>query len=92
MFDWNVRFGDVLVIISFVAIVAVQIFRAGRVPLMMENMQQDLRDQKQSIQKISDTLVQVAVQKTRLDGQQEQMTILQRQIEDMRNGRGFIVN
>ena len=92
MIDWNIRFGDILVVISLIASFMVFAFKSGGFSQSIEAMRDDLRELKENQQRIAEVLMDIAVQKTRIDSVEKRVDTMYMQIEDLRHGRGFILD
>lgn len=90
--DWNIRFGDILVMGTLICSALVYAFRAGGVAERIEVMTNGLDELKRGYKEVADLLVQVAVQQNRLDTQDERINRLSAWIDDLRRGQGFIVD
>lgn len=89
--DWSIKFGDILVVVGFVGTLWIYTMKIGGFVYNARAMQEELRGLKMEMQKMSDVLTQLAVQKTRLDAQAERQNLLDARIEDLRKGKGYIV-
>lgn len=89
--DWTIRLGDVLVFVGLLATLFLFVTRIGGYVYSNEVMMKDITELKSAIRDITRVLTEVAVQKTRLDAQAERQNLLERRLEDLRHGRGFIV-
>lgn len=84
MMDWNIRLGDVLVMISLFGSVLVYAFRAGGLTQKIETLSVGLDKLESAYKEMADLLVQVAVQKARLDSQDERLNRLSGWIDECR--------
>lgn len=91
MIDWNIRFGDILVMVSLAGAMFIYAFRAGGLKQSFDSMKSDLNELKISQKAMTNLLTQVAVQGTRLDSMNDRINILDHRIEALRKGDGFIV-
>lgn len=99
MIDWSVRFGDILVMVSFLVsaiifagtvLIKIGSFTTG-FNIKMDVMQTDMKDMKDWQRAMQATLTAVAVQQSKLDAVDRRLTIIDESIDDIRHGRGFIV-
>lgn len=91
MIDWSIRFGDILVIVSILGTIGVFAFRSGGFTQSIESMKEDLVELKLSQRAQTEVLAKLAVYQTRIDSLEKRIDWIQDQIEDMRHGRGFIL-
>lgn len=84
MIDWNIRFGDLLVVASFLGGGIIYAFRTGRFAETVSTMRRDINLVITTMASMATTMTQIAVQEERLDSQAERMNILHREIQDMR--------
>ena len=91
MIDWTVRFGDVLVVITILGTLGIFAFRSGGFTQSIEAMKKDLAELKVSQLAQTKVLTELAVYQNQLMMLEKRMDYLQTQIEDMRHGRGFIL-
>jgi hypothetical protein len=88
----------ILKVAQFVAIIGslgVGLFTIGRsssrVEAAITNQAQDLIDMKAELKKLADVITQQAVQSSRIDNINSQIIMIQRTIEDLRRGSGYII-
>lgn len=91
MIDWNIRVGDLVIMASFAASILLFAYRAGGLSQKFDDVKSDLDELKSQQGKLLTLLTQVAVQESRLDTLGDQVNTLDKRIEDMRRGYGFIV-
>lgn len=92
MIDWNIRFGDILVMASLAGAMFIYAFRAGGLKQSFDSMKEDLTEMKEAQNRMTTLLMQVAVQESRLDSMNDRINILDGRIESMQRGKGFIVS
>lgn len=90
MIDWNIRFGDLLVVASLVGTALVYAFKSGRFAESIERMQEEIREMKEVAKAMSKVVTNMAVQNTRLDTAAERLNTMDKKIEDLRRGDGYI--
>lgn len=91
MIDWNIRFGDILIMVTLAGSMFIYAFRAGGLKQSFDSMKKDLNELKDSQKEMTSLLMQVAVQESRLDSLNDRINILDRRLESLRKGDGFIV-
>lgn len=84
MIDWQIRFGDLLVVASFLGGGIIYAFRTGRFTETVSTMRRDIDTVMLAMQTMAVTLSKIAVQEERLDSQAERMNILHRDLQDIR--------
>lgn len=84
MIDWNIRFGDLLTVGSFLAAGIIYAFRTGRFTETVSVLRRDIDKVMETLNKVVTTMATIAVQESRLDAQAERMNILHRDIQDIR--------
>jgi septal ring factor EnvC (AmiA/AmiB activator) len=93
--DWTVRFGDVLVMVSFLttAIITglVLSVRVGGFSTRMDFIQKDMGELKDWQKAMQATLTAIAVQQSKIAAVERRLEIIDESINDIRHGRGFIV-
>lgn len=90
MIDWNVRIGDILVVISLAGTCIFYAFRSGRFAESILTMQREIKELKEVAKSLAVIITQQAVSVVRLDSQAERMNIIDQKIEDLRHGDGLI--
>lgn len=90
MIEWNVRIGDILVVISMAGTFVLYAFRSGRFAESITTMQREIKELKDVARGLAAVVTQQAVQTTRLDTQGDRLNILDKRIEDLRKGDGYI--
>ncbi len=90
MIDWQIRFGDLLVIGSLIGSILYYAFQSGKFTQSILTMKQDIIELNEFAKSMGKTLTQMAVQHSRLDAQAERLNVLDKRIEDLRHGDGFI--
>jgi hypothetical protein len=91
MIDWNVRIGDLAVISSLAGTCIFYAFRSGRFAESIMTMQKEITELKDVAKSMIVIITNQAVQTVRQDAQGERLNILDRRIEDLRKGDGFIM-
>lgn len=91
MIDWNVRIGDILVVVSLAGTCIFYAFRSGRFAESIITMQREIKELKEVAKSLAIIITNQAVQTVRQDSQGERLNILDRRIEDLRKGEGYIV-
>lgn len=86
MIDWNVRAGDILVVISLAGTCIFYAFRSGRFAESIITMQREIRELKEVAKSLSVIITQQAVQTVRLDSQGERLNSMDDKIESLRHG------
>lgn len=89
MIDWNVRAGDVLVMMSMVGTCLFYAFRSGRFAESISTMQREIRELKEVAKSLAVIITQQAVQTVRLDTQGERLNQMDDRIERIRRGEGL---
>lgn len=84
MIDWNIRFGDILVVISLMGTGVLFSYRTGAFTESVRVMQKELEGLKAIAKTIGDVLTTVAVQKNEIEH-------IQDDIRDLRRGIGIII-
>lgn len=90
MIDWNIRVGDLLVIVSLVGTAIVYAFKSGRFAGVIYSMQQEIKEMKEVAKAMSQVVTNMAVQNNRLDTAAERLNVMDKKIEDLRRGDGYI--
>jgi len=89
--DTALKIGEIVTIIGSVGIGLFTIGRtSSKVETSIANQADDLTDMKDELKKLAAVVTMQAVQGTRLDNFSTQITILQRNVEDLRRGIGYI--
>lgn len=83
MIDWNIRIGDILVIVGFAGTALVYAFKSGRITQAIETMQREIEKLQKSYEAIAGAITTVAVQK-------KQIERIEDDIKDMKRGVGYI--
>lgn len=90
MIEWNVRIGDLLVVMSLAGTCLLYAFRSGRFAESIKTMQREIKELKDVAKSLALVITAQAVQTTRQDAQAERLNILDKRVEDLRHGNGFI--
>lgn len=90
MIDWNVRVGDLLVVAGLAGTCILYAFRSGRFAESILTMQREIKELKDVAKSLAIVVTAQAVQTNRLDTQGERLNILDKRVEDLRHGNGFI--
>lgn len=88
--DWNVRVGDIAVVASLVGTCIFYAFRSGKFAGSIEQMQKEITELKEVAKSLAVIVTQQAVASVRMDTQGERLNILDKRLEDLRRGEGFI--
>lgn len=83
MIDWNIRFGDVLVVASLGCTVLVFAYKTGAFTESVNAMQKELESLKAIARTISQVLTTVATQKVEIEHIKED-------IRELKHGEGFV--
>lgn len=86
MIDWNVRIGDILVVLSLAGTCIFYAFRSGRFAESIITMQREIRELKEVAKSLAVIITQQAVQTVRLDSQGERLNSMDSKIESLRHG------
>lgn len=89
MIDWNVRIGDILVVLSLAGTCIFYAFRSGRFAESIITMQREIRELKEVAKSLSVIITQQAVQTVRLDSQGERLNAMDDKLERLRRGEGL---
>jgi hypothetical protein len=83
---------------AVLSVIITSMLTVGKIGRMAGIMETTLLNQNERIssigaklEKLTDALTQIAVQSNRLDNHGQQITVMQRDIADLRRGEGFIV-
>lgn len=90
MIEWNVRVGDIGVIISMAGTCIFYAFRSGRFAESILHMQKEITELKEVAKSLMVVITNQAVATVRMDSQGERLNILDKRIEDLRKGEGLI--
>jgi len=90
MIDWNVRVGDILVVVSLAGTCLFYAFRSGQFAESIKTMQREIKDLKEVAKSLAAVVTTQAVQSNRLDTAAERLNMMDRKIEELRHGDGFI--
>jgi uncharacterized membrane protein len=82
--DWNVRFGDILIVLSLVGTCLLFAFRSGQVAKSIEVMQKEISELKEVTKSLAAILTQQAVVSVRLDAHADRLNMLDKRIEDIK--------
>lgn len=90
MIDWNVRVGDILVVLSLVGTCIFYAFRSGRFAESIITMQREIREMKEVAKSLAVIITQQAVQTVRMDSQGERLNSIDDKIERLRHGERLV--
>lgn len=83
MIDWDVRAGDLLVMASLAGTAFVYAFKSGRFAETINIMQEEIKELKDSTKIIATAMTTMAVQKVQIER-------IEKDINDMKRGRGYV--
>jgi FtsZ-binding cell division protein ZapB len=83
MIDWNVRFGDLLVVASLAGTGLVYAFKSGRFAESIKYMQQEISALKELTKSLTGVLSTIAEQKKDIE-------YLREDVKELKHGRGFV--
>lgn len=83
MIDWNVRIGDILVVLSLAGTCIFYAFRSGRFAESINTMQREIIELKELAKTMTALLATVAVQKNELENIRED-------VRELKHGEGFV--
>lgn len=83
MIDWNVRFGDLLVVLSLAGSGIVYAFKSGRFAESIKNMQREIIEMKEVAKAMTAVLTTVAVQKKEIE-------FIRDEIRELKHGDGWV--
>lgn len=89
MIDWNVRFGDLLVVASLAGTCILYAYKSGRFAESIITMQREIKELKEVAKSLTVIITQQAVQTVRLDTQGERLNMIDDKIERIRRGEGL---
>jgi SMC interacting uncharacterized protein involved in chromosome segregation len=87
--DWNIRAGDVMVVVSLAGTCLLYATKVGRFAENMDNMKAEIKELKEVAKSLAVIITQQAVQTVRLDTQGERLNHLDDKIERIRRGEGL---
>lgn len=90
MIDWSFRFGDIAVIGSLAGTCIFYAFRSGRFAENISTMQKEITELKEVAKSLAVIITQQAVASVRMDSQGERLNIMDKRVEDLRRGDGYI--
>lgn len=90
MLDWNIRIGDIVVVASLAGTCLLYASKVGRFAESITNMQREIEELKEVAKALATVVTTQAVQSTRLDTAAERLNMMDKKIEDLRHGDGFI--
>ena len=83
MIDWNIRVGDILVVMSLVGTGMIFSYRTGAFTESVNAMKKELEKLSDITKTISDVLTTVAVQKKEIE-------FIREALKELQHGRGFV--
>jgi uncharacterized membrane protein len=83
MIDWNIRFGDILVVASLAGTVLVFAYKTGAFTESVNAMKKEMEGLKDVATSISDVLGVISVQKKEIE-------FIWKTIDELKRGRGWI--
>lgn len=93
-FEWNIRAGDILTIVGMLAMAASFVYRRGRGESTLESTvlaaMEQIEGMKRQLEGLAEVVTAQAVQNNRIDNLAEQVSSIDRRVEDMRRGNGYI--
>lgn len=88
--DWSISIGNISILCGLICTVLLYAFRSGKFAESIAAMKEDLKQMKVVSEKLADLLTVVAVQTNRMDNTAERVNLIDKRIEDLRKGHGWI--
>lgn len=93
-FEWTIKFGDVLTVVGAAFVGGSILYKRGgnevRSGLTLKSLTDEVKDMKDKLELLAKVITQLAVQDTKITNLAQQFTMLQRNVEDLRRGNGFV--
>lgn len=83
MIDWNIRAGDLLVMASLAGTSLIYAFKSGRFAETIDTMEKEIEELRDSTKIMASAITTLAVQKFQIER-------IERDIADMKRGRGYV--
>ena len=90
MIDWNVRIGDLVIMVSAGAAALSFIFKSGTLMGNVTTLQKDIEELQATTKEIAGVLIKVAVQQETINSMTRRQDRIETNFEDLRRGKGFI--
>lgn len=90
MIDWTVNLGNMLVIAGLFGSLIIYAFRSGRFAQTIAAMKEDIVEMKEVSKELSRIITSMAVQTSRMDSAAERVNLLDKRIEELRKGNGWV--
>lgn len=90
MFDWTINVGNVMVFMGVICTGFLYAFRSGKFAESIKDMKEDITDLKEITKELAKLLTTVAVHNNQMESASDRINLMDRKIEDLRKGDGFI--
>jgi hypothetical protein len=77
-------------LLYLLGVLVISIRSDTRQKVYTERLQQDMNDMKQELKKLAEVIIQQAVQTTQLNNLASQVTSIERRVEELRHGNGWV--
>jgi len=93
-FEWSVKLGDVLTVLGALFVGAAILYNRGgseaRAGMSLSHLADQVTGMKDELKELAKVITTLAVQDTKITNLLQQFTMLQRNVEDLRRGAGFV--
>lgn len=95
-FEWTIKLGDMLTVLGAVYVGTTLLYkRAGKVATddrMVQGIAEEIEEMKDELKALAKVITTLAVQDIKIANLGQQITMLYRNVEDMRRGSGYVAN
>lgn len=90
MIDWTISIGNISVLFGISCSMLLYAFRSGKFAESIEAMKEDMKEMKEVSKELAKLLTVVAVQTSEMNNTNERVNILDKRVDDLRRGHGWI--
>lgn len=95
-FEWTVKFGDLLTLAGATFVGGTLLYKRGgtdnQSKFSLTTLSSKVQDMTEELKELAKVITQLAVQDTKITNVIQQMTMLQRNVEDLRRGTGWVAS
>lgn len=93
-FEWTVKLGDLLTVLGAAYVGSTLLYKRGsrdaQANSMAQGIAEEVEDMKSELKELAKVITELAVQDNKITNLSSQITMVQRNVEDMRRGMGWV--
>lgn len=93
-FEWTIKLGDMLTVAGAAYVGSTLLYKRGgneaRAGQMVQGIAEEIEEMKGELKELAKVITALAVQDTKITNLGEQVIMIQRNVEDLRRGTGYV--